>query len=208
MYIRIKYKFIIKGENFMIKDVKLNYDGKDSKSPSLSKILSALIDYCKKCVASAKGDEFEEIFLNFIRTAEILKVLIMYQKKWKKFRLIPGISGKEREKIVYALMYGKGGGNDPININTLYQAPSKTPLFINDLEKDKNDENKFKKRCEEFARGNKFYAEKIEQIYNDDNRKEIFLKRAKSFPGELNKSGVFDSFLGIVRDLGKLEKKK
>lgn len=204
MYIRIKYKFIIKGEDFMIKDVRLNYDSKDSKSPSLSKILSALIDYCEKCLVSAKGDEIEKIFLNFIRTAEILKVLIMYQKKWKKFRLMLGISNKEREKIVYALMYGKDG----VNVNTLYQAPSKIPLLVNDLEKDKNDENKFKKRCEEFARGNKFYAKEIEQICKDDNRKEIFLKRAKSFPGELNKSGVFDSFLGIVRDLGKLEKKK
>ena len=44
MYIRIKYKFIIKGEDFMIKDVKLNYDGKDSKSPSLSKIFSIFFD--------------------------------------------------------------------------------------------------------------------------------------------------------------------
>ncbi len=187
----------------MIKDVKLNYDGKDSK-PSLSKILSALIDYCKKCLDSAKGDEIEEIFVNLIRTAEISKALIMYQKKWKKFRLIPVISNKKREEIVYALMYGKNG----VNVNTLYQAPSKIPLLVNDLEKDKNDKNKFKKRCEEFARGNKFYAEKIEQIYKDDNRKEIFSKRAKSFPDELNKSGVVDSFLGVVRDLGKLEKKK
>ena len=101
-------------------------------------------------------------------------------------------------------MYGKDG----VNVNTLYQAPSKIPLLVNDLEKDKNDENKFKKRCEEFARGNKFYAKEIEQICKDDNRKEIFSKRAKSFTDGLNKSGVVDSFLGIVRDLGKLEKKK
>lgn len=236
-YIKLKYKFITKGETFMIEDVKIKYKRNLLKKPSINAILDAVIDYCDDCIAASKKDEISMIFSNFAYTNQIKKHLESCKEEWNDYKAKPNnvkekrtkrisrnlkedindIFNKKsrknkkefdqemRKKIIHKLMYGKdGGGNNPINMANLFQAPMRINLISKEIEKHRINKNidSLDEACAELARNDKEYIEKIKEIFNNDEDRAIFLKRAKNFAEKVN-SGSGKNFQNVIKDLNK-----